>query len=170
MALLLALSGIAVMVGLPVTARLSSFGVALALGTALLYALYLPALHRAQSGIPPLISAFYLILGVFAAFLAGGMLTGGMIMPSRMSTWTLVIGLAFLGTVLAFTSLIAGLRVLGPLRTSIISTIEPFFTALLGVVVLGEELSAMTLLGGALIAAAVCLLQLTSGRAPESAM
>jgi drug/metabolite transporter (DMT)-like permease len=170
MALLLALTGIAVMVGMPATAKLNSFGVALALGTALLYALYLPALHRAQSGIPPLTSAFYLILGVFAAFLVGGILTGEMMMPSRISTWALVIGLAVLGTVLAFTSMIAGLRVLGPLRTSIVSTIEPFFTAMLGVAVLGEELSAMTLAGGALIAAAVCLLQLNSTRVPDSAV
>ena len=53
-----------------------------------------------------------------------------------------------------------GLKALGPVRTAIISTIEPFCTALLGASVLGQPLTKDTLLGGAFIAGAVVLLQL----------
>ena len=69
--------------------------------------------------------------------------------------------LSIIGTVIAFGTLIAGLRVLGPVRTSIVSTVEPFFTAMLGVLLLDETLTAATIVGGAMIAAAVIILEWT---------
>ena len=58
----------------------------------------------------------------------------------------------------------AGLAVIGPVRTAIVSTIEPFWTALLGGLVLRQALGPRTLLGGVCIASAVVLLQLGQGR------
>jgi drug/metabolite transporter (DMT)-like permease len=52
--------------------------------------------------------------------------------------------------------------VLGPVRTSIIATIEPFFTAVLGAILLDQALTRSIFAGGALIAGAVLLLQLTA--------
>jgi drug/metabolite transporter (DMT)-like permease len=49
-------------------------------------------------------------------------------------------------------------------RTAIVSTVEPFWTALLGGLVLRLALGPRTLLGGVCIAAAVVLLQLGHGR------
>jgi drug/metabolite transporter (DMT)-like permease len=62
-------------------------------------------------------------------------------------------------TVLPSVFFLMGLIRLGPVRTAIVSTVEPFLTALLGVVVLGQALTLSTLAGGALIIAAVVLLQ-----------
>jgi drug/metabolite transporter (DMT)-like permease len=62
-------------------------------------------------------------------------------------------------TVLAFLAFMRGLGRLGPVRTAIVSTVEPFFTAVLGALVLGQAFGPATLAGGALIAAAVLLLQ-----------
>jgi drug/metabolite transporter (DMT)-like permease len=70
--------------------------------------------------------------------------------------------LTLFSTVVAFLALIKGLSVLGPVRTAIVATVEPFFTATLGVLVLGNELSAATLIGGVLIAGAVLLIQWNS--------
>ena len=80
-------------------------------------------------------------------------------LPDSVELWRYLILLALLSTVVAFAALISGLRVLGPVRTSIIATIEPFFTAMLGVVLLGQPLSRNTVSGGVLIASAVILLQ-----------
>ena len=68
--------------------------------------------------------------------------------------------LAVVSTVLAFLAFLRGLAEIGPVRTAIVSTIEPFWTALLGSVVLGQQIGTRTLAGGLLIAAAVILLQL----------
>jgi drug/metabolite transporter (DMT)-like permease len=73
--------------------------------------------------------------------------------------------MAVLSTVLAFIAFLRGLAVIGPVRTAIVSTIEPFWTALLGGLVLSQALGPRTLLGGVCIAAAVVLLQLGHGRA-----
>ena len=158
-ALVVAMSGIAVMIGAPSAASLNTTGVLIALGSAILFALYLPALNEAQRGIPPLVSTFYLVTGVSLSFLLAGVFTRTVDVPPSLSSWALVAGLALVSTVIAFVSLIAGLRILGPLRTSIIGTTEPFFTAVLGIVLLRERPTLATFVGGAMIAGAVLLLQ-----------
>lgn len=164
-ALAIAMSGIFVMVGLPKEGEMNTIGLILALGAALLYALYLPALHSVQEKLPAGVATFYLILGVVTAFFAASLLTGQIQIPHSTETWTDILLLSVVGTVLAFGTLIAGLRVLGPVRTSIVSTVEPFFTALLGILLLGEVLSRATIVGGVMIAAAVIILEWT-GRNP----
>lgn len=157
--LAVAMAGITVMVGTPFSAALNPIGVMLALGTAILYALYLPALHQMQKGITPLASTFYLVAGVLVSFVLSAALTGNLRFPETPSIWALLLTLSIVGTVLAFVALISGLRTLGPVRTSIIATIEPFFTAMLGVLILSEPFTVATLAGGALIACAVLMLQ-----------
>jgi drug/metabolite transporter (DMT)-like permease len=161
-ALSIAMMGIVVMVGTPTGTRLDTFGVALALVTALLYALYLPALDYVQRGIHPGISSFYLIVGVFVTFLIGNTVTGKLQLPATTEIWGYLIIMSVLSTVIAFVALIIGLRVLGPVRTSIIATIEPFFTLILGALLLGESLTRTVFTGGALIAGAVVILQITA--------
>ena len=158
-ALAIAMAGITVMVGTPFSAPLNATGVMLALGTAVLYALYLPALHSVQKGVTSFAATFYLVSGVCISFLIAGAVTGSLEMPETPRTWALLVTLSLVGTVIAFVSLLAGLRVLGPVRTSIIATVEPFFTAMLGVVLLGEAFSMTMLSGGALIATAVLMIQ-----------
>ena len=68
---------------------------------------------------------------------------------------TLAIG----STVVTFVTFLNGLAVLGPVRTAIISTIEPFYTAILGAIVLDQRLGPGTAIGGVLIGGAVLLLQ-----------
>lgn len=160
--LAIAMIGIVVMVGTPNATALSRFGVLLALGTAFLYALYLPALNFVQEGVPAAVSTFYLITGVFIAFLVASLLNRGLVMPATMELWRYILFLSVVCTVIAFGTLVAGLRVLGPVRTSIIATIEPFFTTVLGVMLLGESMNRNTFIGGALIASAVILLQVTA--------
>ncbi|MDO8501704.1 MAG: DMT family transporter [Gemmatimonadaceae bacterium] len=166
LALVIAMAGIVVMVGAPDAASLAPVGVVIALGTAFLYALYLPALQKVQEGVPAMVSTFYLVTGVLIAFLAGSVFMHELQVPASLTIWKYLVLLSMVSTVLAFATLIAGLRVLGPVRTSIIATIEPFFTVTLGVLLLGESLTRGTLAGGAMIASAVLLLQWTGRESP----
>jgi drug/metabolite transporter (DMT)-like permease len=160
-ALAIAMTGIVFMVGTTQSQPFSPVGVALALGTAFLYALYLPVLHKVQADTPAMVSSFYLILGVLAVFLVATLSHGGPRMPGSPATWIYLALLSLVSTVIAFSALMAGLRVLGSVRTSIVSTIEPFFTMMLGVVFLSEPMTGNIIAGGVLIAAAVLLLQWT---------
>lgn len=161
-ALAIAMSGIVVMVGLPSSGSLNRFGVLLALGTAILYAMYLPTLHRVQEGIPALVASFYLIIGVFTAFFIASVVTREVQIPETIPLWGYVALLGVWSTVIAFASLVGGLRVLGPVRTSIVATIEPFFTAVLGFLLLGQPVTRNTAMGGMLIALAVLIIQYTA--------
>lgn len=163
-ALILAMMGIAVMVEAPSVEALSTIGILMALGTALLYALYLPMIHDAQKALPPLLSSFYLVTGIAITFLVVSLITGGISVPQTAELWGYMLLLSVVGTVFAFGTLMAGLHVLGPVRTSIISTVEPFFTAILGAVFLQQRLTVAIVAGGLLIAVAVVILEQSSVR------
>jgi Predicted permease, DMT superfamily len=167
-ALMLALVGVTIMVGAP-TEKLNPIGVLLALGSALLYSAYLPALEHVQHGLPALLSTFLLIVGAAISFVIAALFAGELFVPRGTAIWSNIFLLALVSTVIAFSSLIKGLSVLGPVRTAIIATVEPFFTAILGALVLGNQFGPATLIGGVLIAAAVLVIEWSSTRANATA-
>ena len=182
-ALVLSLGGIALMVGAPSAKSLHPAGVALALGSALIYALYVPFIGVLSDGVPARVASAFVAAGAAACFLAVGaivaaigagspaLLTGAtretMTVTAVMTptAWGATATLAVVCTALAFILFLNGLAGLGAVRTGIISTIEPFWAALLGALVLGQRLGTETLAGGVAIAMAVMLLQLRQGHA-----
>ena len=168
LALFLALAGLTIMVGAP-TGKLNPVGVALALASALLYSAYLPTLGQIQLGVPAFLATFLLISGAAIAFALSALVAGELFLPRSTVVWANILLLTFVSTVVAFWSLIKGLSVLGPVRTAIIATVEPFFTAVLGVLVLGNQLTTSTLIGGVLIATAVLVIEWNSTHIPLTA-
>jgi drug/metabolite transporter (DMT)-like permease len=168
LALMLALTGVAIMIGAP-TEKLNPIGVMLALTSALLYSAYLPALAHVQRDIPALLSTFLLIVGAAISFVIAALFAGELFVPSGAAVWSNIFVLALVSTVIAFSSLIKGLSVLGPVRTAIIATVEPFFTAILGALVLASQFGVATLIGGILIAAAVLVIEWSSAQITATA-
>ena len=162
-ALALALLGVTIMVGAP-SEKLNAVGVVLALASAILYSVYLPALEQVQRGAPAFVSTFFLITGSAIAFVVAAIIAGELYIPRNGRVWINILLLATVSTVIAFSTLIKGVSVLGPVRTSIIATVEPFFTAILGSVVLGSTFTSSTLVGGILIGAAILIIELSAGR------
>jgi drug/metabolite transporter (DMT)-like permease len=161
-ALLLSLAGIFVMVGAPGGATLHPVGVGLALVGALLYAIYIPLIEALGKTLPPVATAMYMSAGAAVVLTVLAAAKGELTADLHMTAWRAILGLSLVSTVGAFLMFLNGLRVLGPVRTAIISTVEPFFTALLGAWVLSQPLTRTTLVGGLLIATAVVILQLRS--------
>ena len=158
-ALLLSLGGIVLMVGNPFESTLSPVGVALALASAVIYALYIPLLNWLQRGLEPAIASAWLAVGATAILGVLAAVTGQLSLAFGPRGWMAILILALVSTVLAFTAFLRGLRELGPVRTAIVSTVEPFWTALLGALVLAQPVTPNVIGGGALIATAVALLQ-----------
>ena len=167
-ALVLALAGVTIMVGAP-TEKLNPIGVTLAIVSALLYSVYLPALEHVQENVPALLSTFLLIAGAAISFILTALFAGDLYLPHGAAVWSNIFLLALVSTIIAFSALIKGLSVLGPVRTAIIATVEPFFTAVLGIIVLGNQFSTSTLVGGVLIAGAVLVIEWSSTRAAATA-
>ena len=168
MALALSLSGILLMVGMPGSGGLHPAGVALALLGALLYAAYIPMINQLGAGLEPSVTSTYAAGGAAVVLLAASAFQGGLQATMAPLAWSAIAALAVLCTVIAFIIFLRGLAVIGPVRTGIISTVEPFWTALLGSVVLGQQLGPRTFAGGVLIAAAVVVLQLGGSRVERS--
>ncbi|MFO0096027.1 MAG: DMT family transporter [Gemmatimonadaceae bacterium] len=157
-ALLLALGGIGAMVGAPDAASLHPIGLALILGGALAYALYIPLLDHLQRPRDPLDVSRAIAVGGSAIFCLWAGVTGTLFaIPDVVAFGASVLqGVLSAGSFIGF---LAGLRVLGPVRTAITSTVEPFWTTLLGVVLLGQSIGVGTIVGGVAIMGAVLLLQ-----------
>jgi drug/metabolite transporter (DMT)-like permease len=160
LALALSLAGIALMVGMPGAGGLHPLGALLALSSALLYAAYIPMIDALGRGLPAAVTSTYATAGAAVVLIAVALAQGGLAVRFAPIGWMAVLVLSVLSTVLAFLAFLKGLAEIGPVRTAIVSTIEPFWTALLGSIVLGQQLGPRTLAGGLLIATAVILLQL----------
>lgn len=172
-ALGLSLAGIACTVGLPGAGAGGAAapgaaggiwpGVLLALAGAVVYALYIPYLGTLQARLTP-VGASALVCAGAALLFAGPALRGAATGASPLlalpaAAWGAIAALALVCTVFAFLAFLSGLGRLGAVRTAIASTVEPFFTAMLGAAVLGQPAGAGTFAGGALIAGAVVLLR-----------
>ncbi|MBL0170018.1 MAG: DMT family transporter [Gemmatimonadaceae bacterium] len=157
-ALLLALGGIGAMVGAPSAASLNPTGVMVSLVAALVYAGYIPVLSALQRTRAPLDVARAISLGGAVLFLTWALSTGTLFAhhDARSMAASMLQGVLSAGAFLGF---LAGLSRLGAVRTAITSTIEPFWTTLVGVLALGQGVGGGTLVGGAAIMAAVLLLQ-----------
>lgn len=159
-ALSLSLGGIALMVGMPGAGGLHPVGTLLALSSALLYAIYIPMINHLAEGLAPAVTSSWASAGAAIIFLVAAMAQGGLGVHFAPVAWGAILTLAIVSTVLAFIAFLHGLAVIGPVRTAIASTIEPFWAALLAAVVLDQSVGPRTFAGGVLIAAAVVLLQL----------
>jgi drug/metabolite transporter (DMT)-like permease len=157
-ALALALGGVVAMVGLPGAQALHPAGVALGIGAAMIYGVYVPTLGVLQRDIEPGAATFYICVGVALVLGVAGVWRGDFSMSHTLASWGAMVWMAVVSTVLAFHLFLRGLETLGPVRTAIIATIEPFSVSVVGIFLLQQPLTVPVLAGGALIAAAVLVM------------
>lgn len=163
-ALALSFGGTAVMVGAPDMGGEAWRGVALALSAAVLYGLLIPAMQWMQKDWPVLVTSAWSKIGAAVCFLLAAVGDQSFSYAMSGAAWGAIIALTVWSTVLPSVFFLMGLLRLGPVRTAIVSTVEPFLTALLGVFVLSQPLTVRTLVGGAAIVAAVIVLQVKRTR------
>ena len=80
-------------------------------------------------------------------------------------SYALLLMLAVIHTTVAFALYTFGIRHLGAGRAAIVATVEPVVAGILGVALLGEELSALKVLGALLVLAGAALAQVRAGKA-----
>ena len=164
LALACSFGGIAVMVGRPAAGAIDPRGVALALGAAIVYGAYIPMMRVLQKDHPVAPTSAYAKIGSALAFLVASVADRSFTAQLTPTAWGLIALLTVGSTVLPGVFFMMGLVRLGPVRTAVVSSVEPFLTALLAAVVLDQPLTGATLVGGAAIVAAVSLLQVRRDR------
>lgn len=163
-ALALSFGGIGVMVGMPGAGGVDWRGVALALSAALVYGVFIPVMRVLQKDHPVAPTSAYAKIGAALAFLMLSVFDRSFSWQLSGDAWAAIVALAVFSTVLPSVFFLMGLIRLGPVRTAIISTVEPFLTAILGIIVLSQPLRLPTVIGGALIISAVFVLQFKRDR------
>ncbi|HET9552291.1 MAG TPA: DMT family transporter [Anaeromyxobacteraceae bacterium] len=132
-------------------------GIGLGLLAALIYSVYILVGARLPADVTPTASTAVVTTSAAAVYAVAAAVRG-VRLPVTPEGWLGVAAVAVVGTVMAIAFFLAGLERLGPVRSSIYSTLEPAFTLVLAVALLGERLTAARLGGGALILGAVLLL------------
>jgi drug/metabolite transporter (DMT)-like permease len=141
-------------------------GIGLGVLSAVIYAVYVLASARVAGPAGPLAASTVIPLSAGLAF-GALMLVKGPAFPQTLGGWAAVAGLSLLSTVVAMLTFFAGLKRIGPVNTSLLSTLEPVMAVVLGGIFLGERLSIRQGLGGLLILVAVILLAKGDTGRPE---
>jgi drug/metabolite transporter (DMT)-like permease len=87
-----------------------------------------------------------------------------MAFPQTVFGWVAVVAIALVSTVLAFTTFFAGLKRVGPITASTLSTLEPVVTIILATFILGETMSLLQIFGSLLILIAAVTLVRSEAR------
>ncbi|GAA1132060.1 DMT family transporter [Nocardioides aquiterrae] len=135
-------------------------GVGLAFAAAVTYTGYILVGDSTVQRVPPLTLTALVMTGAAVTLAVRALLTGGLDVDIRPVGWLWIGCIALVSTVVASTAFFAGLHRTGPSTASILSTFEPVATVVLAAVVLGERLSPVQAVGGALVLSSVLLVQL----------
>lgn len=146
------------------------FGLLLSILNGFTYSIYIVISSRILRGHTAVGYASALsITGSLVLLLFVSLLITGLNVPPDLTTWLIIIGLAFISGVLPIFAFYAGMHRLGAPRAAILSTIEPVLVVLLSTLLLGERMLPIQLVGGALILAGAVLLQIGRMRGPRRA-
>lgn len=138
-------------------------GEALTLASAALYALHILGLGRHSTAARATGMSVVQML-VIAAVSALAAVPDGLVLPATPGQWAVVLYLATAAGVLALWAQTWAQARLAATRAAIVMTLEPVFAAGFAVALGGESLSARMLAGGALILAAMYLVELVGRR------
>jgi drug/metabolite transporter (DMT)-like permease len=163
-ALVVSFAGVAMLVG-GATFQIT-WALVLAIASPVVYTGYILVGERVMGSAPALAASAVIMTGAAAAFSILAVLAGQFALPQTARGWMVVVGIALVPTMVAISLFLAGLPRVGSARAALLSTWEPVVTVLLAVVLLGDRLSWIQLLGGVLVLLAVITVQLTRSVEP----
>jgi drug/metabolite transporter (DMT)-like permease len=141
-----------------------ALGAALAFGSAVAYAAYILTSARQLERIDPLSLITLVTTGAAVTLTVAAAAQDDVSLEGGAGALALI-GVVGLIATAGMSTFVAGIRKLGPARASIVSAVQPALTPVLGFVVFADRLGLQQLLGGALVVAAVVVVE--SGRSAE---
>ncbi len=169
-------SVVAILLGLFLLADIGKsfnyLGILLGLFSAAGYAFYI-MMSKKYNQLNPLLSALMVSIGCSCFCLIYALSAQTFTVPMDTSFWLNSLGLGILSTALPILLLLEGLKYISSEKASILGVLEPVFVALIGVLLLGEELKflqvlgVIIILGGALLALAEPLFKAAERRSEK---
>ena len=159
-ALTLAIAGTAlVLLGGGGSGSFETVGVAMAIAAAVAYSTYILVADTVVPKLDPFLLSALITTGGAATFWIAGVLDGGLDVSLSTHGWADIAGIVLVSTILPVSTFLLGLERVGASTASILSCLEPVVTVSLAMALYGERLGPGQFAGGALVLAAVILLQ-----------
>lgn len=159
-AVVVALGGLMIILGVPSSADASLAGLLMAAGAGAVYAWYMLLGELLFSDIEPLSVAAHSMAGAVVGFVLIDLVANGSLaVPDGARQWLLVAAVVIVPTLVAVPLLFAAIARIGAAATSVISTSEPVFTVVFAAIALSESVTADQIFGGAAILAAAVMAQ-----------
>ena len=136
-----------------------AWALVLAVASPVIYTAYILVGERVMGSVPALAASAVIITGAAAAFCFLAAISHQLALPLTAGGWAVAVGLAVFPTMLAISLFLAGLPRVGAARAALLSTWEPVVTVGLAVLLLGDRLSLVQVLGGILVLFAVVVVQ-----------
>ena len=155
-ALLATLGGVALITGADPAAA-DPLGVGIVLVAAGVYATYITVSRTTLRDVSAPTLTAHVMPAAALTFLVVGAATDSLAVPEGAVAWGAVVGIAVLATAGPIFAFFAGLSRIGAGPTAILSAVEPMVTVALGALFLDEPVSAVVLVGGALVLVGVVL-------------
>jgi drug/metabolite transporter, DME family len=168
-ALLLTVGGIFLVAGAydPANLEVSSKILLTGLLSGLTYGLYAILGRPLAARLSPAVILSYALAFGSALLLVAALPTLDTLVGLPASSYLILLMLSVVHTTLAFALYTFGIKHLGAGRAAIVATIEPVVAGILGITLLGEELTVLKALGAVLVISGAILAQLRRGKAPR---
>lgn len=142
----------------------SGLGILMVLGSSVVYTAYVISNYRLTQKVGASVSVAWISAGAATSFSLAGWITNTLVFNLSSKGVGILLGMIVFSTILPLSTFLAGMARTGPTMASLLSTLEPVFTVLLALVLLGERLILLQGVGIGLILVAAILLTLSHGR------
>jgi drug/metabolite transporter (DMT)-like permease len=123
----------------------------MALGASIIYTAYILVSSRILKSVSGELASFCVMGAAGLSFLVSGSLAGRIHVSWSFQAWVWVLLIATVSTTVAITAFLQGVKIVGPSRASILSTIEPATALVAASLLFSDFLNAYQCVGGVLI-------------------
>ena len=155
-ALLLASFGAILVIGFDIK-NINFVGIMFGITAAIVYAIYILVGSKATKGINSFVASTVIISASALVYLVNG-IANKVEIPSSLEQWQWIVAIAIISTIIAIVTFFAGMKIIGPVKVSMISTFEPVVTLVFSFWVLNESMDIYQIFGAVLIIMAALLL------------
>jgi len=156
LALILATSGTVLVIGLKLQ-NINFIGIMFGITAAVVYAFYIVIGSKVTKGLDAFTASTVIISSSAFVYITNA-ITNDILMPATLEQWKWLFAIAIISTIVAIVTFFAGMKIIGPVKASMISTFEPIVTVVCSFWLLNESLDIYQMLGAILIIIAALIL------------
>ncbi len=155
-ALILTTIGAVLVVGIRFE-NINLIGIIFGISAALIYSAYIVIGTKAMQGTTPIVGTGVILFSSACMYVIYGLSTK-ITVPNTYEQWGWIFAITIVSTLVAIITFFAGLKLIGPIKASMISTFELVVTLVCAYLLLGEKIEFIQIIGGVFILTAALIL------------